>query len=142
MPELRVRFEGLDEFRATLKALEPAVAKQFDKKLRKAQLVVIAGARAAASWSKRIPRSIGSTTSKRGVGIRVSKAKAPHGPLYELGSSGTPRVVRHPLFGDREHWYESPVRPFFFPVIARHEQEMADEAVNAVAEAKREVGLT
>lgn len=40
-------------------------------------------------------------------------------------------VLRHPLFGDREHWYDTPVRPGFWDRSMERGKPKAEEAVKA-----------
>ncbi len=83
----------------------------------KAAQPIAADARSRASWSTRIPRSIGIRTSftgaRPGLYIRARASIAPHArPFENLGDEGT---FRHPVFGDRDRWVTQRARPFLFP---------------------------
>lgn len=87
------------------------------RQLVKAAQPIVADARARASWSTRIPRSIGIRTSftgpRPGLYIRARASIAPHArPFENLGEPGT---FRHPVFGDRDRWVTQRARPFLFP---------------------------
>lgn len=59
----------------------------------------------AGTWSKQVPESI--TVEVSGQKATIS-ADAP--PAYPAETR-----ARHPLFGDREHWYGPPGAPFLGP---------------------------
>ena len=132
---------GLAEFQRDLRRLGPEVLRALRVRLRAAAGVVVADARARADWSRRIPGAISASVANRGVGIRVAATRAPHGPRFELGSAGSPRVVRHPLFGDRRHWFETPVRRFLAPAIDARRADVFRQTEAAVDDAAREVGF-
>lgn len=71
----------------------------------------------AATFSSRIPAATGVyLTSEDSAIVATNGSEAPNAAPFEYGE-------RHPLFGDREHWYKQPVRPYM------------DEAANRGAEA-------
>ena len=74
--------------------------------LREAADVIADGARVlAAAWSRQIPPSI--RVDSDGKVATVSSRVGPARPAeYRL---------RHPLFGDRRHWYGPPGEPFLGP---------------------------
>jgi hypothetical protein len=136
---VQVRVEGLPELRRALRKFAPEVDKSFRKRLRTVAVVVAADAKGRASWSRRIPRAIKPGVTAKGAQITVRAAIAPHGPLYEGdGSSGS---FRHPLFGDRGHWYQQQRRPFVRPAVAARASYIESEAGRAIDDAKREVDL-
>jgi hypothetical protein len=63
------------------------------------------GARALAAWSRQIPPSISVEVSGNTATISTDA-----GPAYPAETR-----ARHPLFGDREHWYGPPGEPFLGP---------------------------
>lgn len=77
-----------------------------DRDLRAAAEIIAAGARElAGTWSRQVPAAI--TVSVSG-NTAVIEASAP--PARPAESR-----LMHPLFGDREHWYGPPGRPFLVP---------------------------
>lgn len=75
--------------------------------------------RSNASWSTRIPRatklSVRFGKNGPGVSIVTSGQRAPHAALYE--NNGRPGSFRHPLYGNRSHWYSQPARPYLGPAM-------------------------
>jgi len=74
--------------------------------LKAAAEIIAAQAEAnAAAWSKQIPGSI-----RVEVEARVATISTEAPPAYPAETR-----ARHPLFGDREHWYGPPGEPFLGP---------------------------
>ena len=87
-----------------------------DPDLRAAADVIASGAKALASWSRKIPPSIGVAVAGN---VATISADAPNARPAELRLS-------HPLFGDRHHWYGPPGEPFLAPAAdARSDAAMA-----------------
>jgi hypothetical protein len=93
----------------------------------------LAAARANASWSSRIPSAI--TLQVRfigkaaGLALVVDHNAAPHARPYEGILS---MQFRHPLFGDRDFWYEQTARPYVWPAVAATQQAVAVEVDAAI----------
>jgi hypothetical protein len=65
----------------------------------------------------------------------VSGTKVPYGPLYEgLGGRSS---FRHPLLGNRDHWYTQETRPFLQPAVDARRDEIVQRAEEAVEKAIR-----
>ena len=79
------------------------------------------GARENASWSTSIPPNIRTEQQSDTVVSVVADA----GPAYP----GETRA-RHPLFGNRKHWYGPPGRPFLAPAA----ESRADAAIGKFAQ--------
>jgi hypothetical protein len=79
------------------------------------------GARELASWSKSIPPN-----------IRTEQHDANHVDIVCDAPPAYPAEVRsrHPLFGNREHWYGPPGTPFLRPAADKR----ADDAMKAYAQ--------
>lgn len=75
--------------------------------------------RIASSFSTRIPPATRVVSDKQGVAVVTSAAEAPNAPPFEYAKN-------HPLFGDREHWYRQPFRPYM--------AEARDATLDQVAE--------
>ena len=115
-----------------LGAIPPDLKRELRPGLRKAAQPAVARIRSNASWSSRIPGATKISTSfgkTPGVTIRVNAAQAPHARPIE--HDGQPGTFRHPRWGDREHWYDQPARPFFYRAV----QEKADQVTNAIGDA-------
>lgn len=141
MAQVSIRIEGLPEFLRGLKQYAPEVRKLFLKRARSIAAAIADDARGRASWSRRIPGAIGPVVQAGRIGVRVNKKRAPHGPLYELGSKGNTGIVRHPLFGNRKFWYSEPARPFLAPAVEAKRDEMVRQMLDAVEQVGRGVGL-
>ncbi len=59
----------------------------------------------SAGFSRRIPAATGVFGDVAGVAVVTDGAVAPNAAPFEFAE-------RHPLFGDREHWYPQPHRPY------------------------------
>lgn len=137
-----VKIEGLSKVMRSLKRLAPEIHKDLRVRFRDVAKEVAQTAKSNASWSKRIPGAIGVTVSNKGVGVRVSKKKAPHGPLYERGNKGSrSSSLRHPLFGNKAFWFSEPIRPFLRPAVEDHRDDATQKLLDAIVAARREVGL-
>jgi hypothetical protein len=91
-----------------------------DLRLREAADIIAAGARSlASSWSRTVPQSI---RVSAGAHVAIISASAPVARPAELR-------LKHPLFGDREHWYPPPGEPFLSPAaIARSDAALVQYA--------------
>lgn len=123
-------------------AFEDGIPKDLRKQMRpalqRATTPIIADAKHRAAWSTRIPAAIRAsprlTKRKAQVRIVVNARKAPHARPFE--NLGQPGFFRHPVFGDMEHWVDQKARPFLFPALFSHVDEVQtaiDQAVNAAA---------
>lgn len=117
----RVVVDGLATFQKNLKRFDAGLLKEFRKEM-KDDVVrpVLHEAMANASWSARIPRSLGMTVTNKAVGIKIRDKYAPHGSILERGNKdsrpGT-TTFRHPVFGNRSYWVVQPTRPFLWPAV-------------------------
>lgn len=110
---------------------------------------VLADAQSRASWSSRIPgaisvRAVTDTTRGRvGVQLRVSVAAAPHARAYEGLANSRSRAdfFRHPLFGDRDHWYSQKTRPYALPAVQAKGDDVGKALLDAFEAAAREAGF-
>jgi hypothetical protein len=108
------------------KELRPAIKKIGD--------VVVQDARRRASWSTRIPGAIRlginfSSGSRAGVTVIGSVTKAPHLRVFEHLGFKSP--FRHPVYGNRDVWVSQMARPFIFPAVAAHAEDV-DKAIGEV----------
>lgn len=128
----------LRELGGDLGDIPKELSRELRPQMRKTAQPILNRARRNASWSTRIPKAtrIQTSLSTRhpGVAIAVSGKKAPHAPLYE--NKGKPGSFRHPLFGDRSHWYTQAARPFLRPAVDAYEDKVVadvDDVVDRVA---------
>ncbi len=128
-----------EALREAPKALRP----QLRKALATSGSTMRQAAAANASWSRRIPKSLVVRTkfsgARPGVYIIARRSVAPHARPIE-GITGVDKF-RHPLFGDTEHWYDQPTRPF----LAKAVEDKGDAAIREIQDgleaALRSVGL-
>ena len=138
-PIVRVDAGDLAALQRALRRFDPELARAFRARLRDIAKVVAGEAKGRAGWSRRIPAAIRPFVESRGAGVLVSAKRAPHGPLYEdVRHRGS---FRHPLFGNRRHWYSQRTRPFLQPAVEAKRGFIRREAEAAIEEAKREVRL-
>lgn len=130
----------------SLAARLAAIPKDFHagirKPLRTTGQAMLADARANADWSSRIPGSIALRVSLAGRGpgasLRASLKSAPHARVYE-GILGP--VLRHPLFGDVDHWYPGTARPYLLPAVQENTDRMITEISRLIDDVHRRAGL-
>ncbi len=127
---------GVAELRRALREFTPAVRKSFDRRLKDIARSAADDARARASWSKKIPPGITSGATNRGPYIRYRGTAPTIGRLDELRAAW-----RHPLFGDRMHWYAQRGRKFLQPAAEAKGEVLERDMWAAVEDAKREVEL-
>lgn len=92
-----------------------------------------------------IPSSLSLKTSfaqrSASVTMKTDAKKAPHAYLYERGSkNGGGKGIRHPLFGDKDHWYTNRTRPYFYKAVWQHTDEIKKRMNEAIIAAVRELG--
>lgn len=80
-------------------------------------------------------------TTAFGVQFRVDSSKAPHARPYENGSLRNPGMVRHPVYGNREVWCETPIRPFFYNSVTDKADQVVDAIGDIVARVAEEHGF-
>jgi hypothetical protein len=91
-----------------------------DQRLKEAAGVIRDAARVLAEWSPRVQESISLRIDGR---VATISASAPPARPAELR-------LRHPLFGDRSHWYGPPGHPFLAPAAdAKADAAMAKYAL-------------
>jgi hypothetical protein len=104
---------------------------------------VLGDASGNASWSSRIPASLSLRVSLKGnrvgIAVRASLKTAAHARVYEgiLGDT-----FKHPLFGDREHWYTQAARPYLLPAVERQSEQIVAELTRIVDDVNAQAGLS
>jgi hypothetical protein len=137
----RVVVDGYKETLNAIRAFDPALRRALTKELREEASGILTDAKSNASWSSRIPSALALSVTSRDVSLRVKRAKAPHGPLFERGSRGNRSTIRHPVFGHREVWVSQPSRPFLQPAVDQNRAAVVAAVVKAVEQAARKAGL-
>lgn len=137
----QVTVDGYREVLTALRKFAPEARKEFAKEMRGAAQPVLADARRNFAWSTRIPKALSLSVTQKGVGIRISRKKAPHGSIYERGTKGNPGLVRHPLFGNRDQWYSTPIRPGIKPALDQNRKRIVVATDTALRRAAKKAGL-
>jgi hypothetical protein len=111
------------------------------KRLEEAAEIVAEKAREISSgFSRRIPLSVRVRTYRGTTYVEAGGPTAPNAFPFDPPPGQVPS--RHPLFGNRKHWYNQPYRPF----LEEAAEEAADKAAEAYAKVVddwcRETGLT
>ncbi len=110
---IHIDVSELRQLSTALKKVEPKLQKQFFKDLNAGGQIVAARAKANASFSSRIPKTI--KVRRRGVSVSVVAGGpgAPDAaPFENRGESGT---FRHPVFGNTQVWVDQQAHPFLAP---------------------------
>jgi hypothetical protein len=133
--------DGYKETLRAIRAFDPALRRELNRELRQEAAGVLIAARVNSAWSERIPSALALSVTAKDVAVRVKRARAPHGPLFERGGRGNSGTFRHPVFGNRNVWVAQNRRPFIQPAVdARRNQVVAGVAA-AVQTAARKAGL-
>lgn len=117
----------------------PSIRRQLRQRMARIGAPLLADARGRAGWSTRIPSAItvrpviSEARNRVALELRVGVSEAvPHARVYEgMGQGGS---FRAPLWGDREHWYPHDTRPYAFPAVLDHRDDVV-QAVEAAFEA-------
>lgn len=115
MADSVIDLSDLKDFAKVLKKIEPQLQRDFFKSLSAAGELTATQARANASFSRKIPRTI--VVKRRGLRVRIQAGgdDAPNAaPLEHGGVEGT---FRHPVFGNREVWVDQQAHPFLTPAV-------------------------
>jgi len=118
----RVQVTGLKTLSASVRGmgLSGTAGADLSARLREAGELIAGLARANASeFSSRVPGSVRVTGGRSGIYVVAGGPKGPAAYTAEIPS-------KHPLYGNRKHWYLGPVHPFLGPA--------GDEGFEAAAE--------
>ena len=138
---VHVNTDGLAQLAERLKV----VATELDARVRaqllaNAKIVAVAAAARAAQHSKSIPPTVKALEVGDGAIVQAGNGSSPLPSLMERGSIHKPNPTswRHPLFGDREHWYAQKTHPYLRPAVEATRIENQARMARAVAELVRE----
>lgn len=104
---IRVNVSSLRAAGRRLIAAAPVVRAELDVAILAAAKPMFEAAKANAGYSSQIPNS--GTLKPTAFGATI-KFDAPNASALENGGRGNPR---HPLFGNRQHWYTNTTTPAF-----------------------------
>ena len=120
-----VNMQSFAHLARDMKRVAPLMYKEIHHGLKDIGGIVADEARKNAAYSEKIAKSI--KVRARGFTVSVV-ASGRLAELEEMGRKGTPGRWRHPLFGDRLHWYDQQSRPFLYPAL-KSKAELIDLAV-------------
>jgi hypothetical protein len=120
-----VNMQSFAHLAREMKRAAPLMYKEIHHGLKDIGGIVADEARKNAAYSEKIAKSI--KVRARGFTVSVV-ASGRLAELEEMGKKGTPGRWRHPLFGDRLHWYDQQSRPFLYPAL-KSKAELIDLAV-------------
>ena len=110
----------------------PTVWAECRLALRAAGEVVASDARGRAGFSPPSQASIRIRTGRGNVKVQAGGDAAPEAAALENRGKGHPR---HPLFGDRNHWYTNNTPAFLAPAFDAHREEVLAMMEDAVTHA-------
>ena len=121
-----VNMQSFAHLARDMKRAAPLMYKEIHHGLKDIGGIVAVEARHNASYAH---EKIAPSIKVRARGFTVSVvASGRLAELEEMGKKGTPGRWRHPLFGDRLHWYDQQSRPFLYPAL-KSKAELIDLAV-------------
>ncbi len=117
-----------------LRKADPVVAKKLRGGVKEAGELVADRARELSSFSTKIPGTIRTRAVATTVTIVAGNDKVPQAALFERATGW-----RHPLFGNKKHWYDEGPRRFLQPALDDKAVEAQRKIIDAVMEAVDEV---
>ena len=149
---VRVDASDLRKVAKIAKEFDPALRKALIKQLRAAGAIGAADVKEAIHEmpsqgkddrslrdliAKAVTVNVATTGKRADIRIRVRKTPA----LQAIGAGGIAKAInkgrwRHPLFGNRDHWYTQTGYEFFDNRIERHREEMRALVKTALDEAR------
>lgn len=121
--------KALTTFAAKLRIAAPEVREELGIELRGVAEAVAADARNNASWSRRLPGTIGVEKLDIGASVYAGGPGFPAAGAFEnKGKQGT---FRHPVFGNRNVWVAQKARPFLNPAVKKAIVAVQKAAVSA-----------
>jgi hypothetical protein len=150
---LDIKIQGAEEFGVLARRLKVAGDKELRKELyrgiARAVKPLTLSVRASigqyvpARYAAQLSTSLRVGTSKqsgRDPGVRLrATAKTPRGKPRNLTKLNQ-GVLRHPLYGNRRHWYNQPVRPGFWDTeLQQGAPKVRTELVEAIQTVARKI---
>lgn len=143
MARVKIDARSLDRLAVQMKAAERTTRSAYRKGLKDIGNVIRADAQARiVEISPETAKNLKVFTSVPNASVTVrGGAKAqPVGALLE-GFHGEQGFWRHPLFGDREHWYSQARHPHLYPAFEAHKKDAMKNLKHNVKDGIRSVGL-
>lgn len=136
----RIDTSDLERLARDFKAATPAVRREYRKSLKDAGRIVADDAR------RRIepvspPTAASIKVGTRGVDRVIIRTGKDRRIAALLEGNGHPGSWRHPLFGDREHWYRQRTHPYMHPAWEAKKRAARRRLARAVRNGLRTVGI-
>lgn len=130
---IEVRVDGLRELRRDLRAIDRKLPAQLNTRLKAVvQSAVLPDAKRFATVTKgRIAKTL--KVGTRGSSV-VIRSRHPGARTVHFGG-------RHPLFGDRDHWYQQKPRPFVSKALAGKTRRVEAELMDTVEDVMTQAGF-
>lgn len=136
---IKANTDGLKELALKFRAADPAVKKAYREELKEIAKTVADDARERIA-DKSPPTAAAIKVGARGANkVTISAGKRKIASLLE--GDGHPGEWRHPLFGDREHWYTEERHPYLWPAWEANKQTVSDRMGRAIHDAMESVDL-
>lgn len=126
-----IEIDGLKALRRDLRAVNRQADRDVVRGLKGAVQSTVVPKAAALAPGVRLGPSLRVGVVGGTVHIR---SRLPHARVVHWG-------LRHPLFGNREHWYANPKDPFILDAVRGSEGEILDAMADAVEGALRRNGF-
>jgi hypothetical protein len=140
---VKIDATSLDKLQAQMKAGPPAVRSAYRKGLKSDGNIIRDDARARiADISPQTAANLKTFTSipKATVTVQGGSKERVISKLLE-GKDGKKGTWRHPLFGDREHWYPEVTHPHLWPAFQKHKKTAMKRVKRDVVAGLRAIDL-
>lgn len=119
---------GTREMRSRLRKIMSEETKPTRKKIRQSAIDSLPSRGGLNKWAARTP-SINTDFREQSAGVRIRMQKKGH----DIAALNRGRL-RHPLFGNRNHWYEQSITPGFFTKPVEGDAEDLRRRITAALE--------
>jgi hypothetical protein len=138
---VRVNVEGIEQLADGLRRAAINVEERVRAQLLKnGERTAEVAAANASEHSKSIPPTVKALPTESGAIVSAGDGSSPLPSLMEKGSEfkPNPALWRHPLFGDREHWYGQKTHPYLLPAVVETRAENDAAIATALGDLARE----
>jgi hypothetical protein len=137
--EFTIDLRGLNKVVRDLRDIEPKARAKVNAAIKLGGQAIVTAAQSNAAWSAQLPGTVRAKATGRNLTIvagvpnkkKIPAAAIEYGRSWEYQTYSP--TFRHPLFGNRRHWYDQRARPFIRPAIEGHLDEVASDIAQAVA---------
>ena len=119
---------GTKEMRTRLRKIMSEETKPTRKKIRQSAIDNLPSGGGLNKWAARTP-NVNTDFREKSAGVRIVMAKKGH----DLQALNRGRL-RHPLFGNRKHWYTQTIAPGFFTKPIEDDADALRERIRAAVE--------